>query len=270
MWLQEVEGRVLEQFIYDGVSLADANAMRRLPPVHRDLFDNFVFAATAVAVGESDWSRFPIACLGYVSAVHGDLTLVPPLIPPDTADVVADVLSRFTPFESGDERVADGSRINEGQYRLAEELFTRLGGDGGDGARAAGARAHSRMMSARIADGFVHPVIGSHIWSDVPAAPRAHPGSGPEVTVLELVQQLLARWRLFPAERAGVERDILAEARSIGWSGVRAPMATLGLSGWYAHLPEGVGVTCREAHDTSDDPARRVVDEQARPRHEDR
>ena len=128
MWLQEVEGRVLEQFIYDGVSLADASAMRRLPPVHRDLFDNFVFAATAVAVGESDWSRFPIACLGYMSAVHGALTSVPPLIPPDTADVVADVLSRFTPFKSGDERVADGSRINEGQYRLAEELFTRLGG----------------------------------------------------------------------------------------------------------------------------------------------
>ncbi|WP_143545400.1 MULTISPECIES: hypothetical protein [unclassified Rhodococcus (in: high G+C Gram-positive bacteria)] len=268
--MQEVEGRILEQFIYDGVSLADANAMRRLPPVHRDLFDNFVFAATAVAVGESDWSRFPIASLGYMSAVHGDLTLVPPLIPPDAADVVADVLSRFTPFKSGDERVADGSRINEDQYRLAEELFTRLGGDRGDGARAAGARAHSRMMSARIADGFVHPVIGAHIWSDVPAAPRAHPGSGPEVTVLELVEGLLARWRQFPVERAGVERDILTEARSIGWSGVRAPMATDGLSGWYAHPPEGAGVTGREAHATSDNPARSVVDEQARPRHEDR
>lgn len=270
MWLQEVEGRVLEQFIYDGVSLADANAMRRLPPVHRDLFDNFVFAATAVAVGESDWSRFPIACLGYMSAVHGDLTLVPPLISPDTADVVADVLSRFTPFESGDERVADGSRINEGQCRLAEELFTRLGGDRGDGARAAGARAHSRMMSARIADGFVHPVIGAHIWSDVPAAPRAHPGSGPEVTVLELVEGIHARWRQFPAERAGAERDILTEARSIGWSGVHAPMSTNAPSSWYAHSPETAGVTGREAHATSDNPARCVVDEQARPRHEDR
>ncbi|WP_141214723.1 MULTISPECIES: hypothetical protein [unclassified Rhodococcus (in: high G+C Gram-positive bacteria)] len=185
--MQEVEGRVLEQFIYDGVSLADANAMRRLPPVHRDLFDDFVFAATAVVVGESDWSRFPIACLGYMSAVHGDLTLVPPLIPPDIADVVADVLLHFTPFKSGDERVADGSRINEGQYRLAEELFIRLGGDRGDGARTAGARAHSRMMSARSADAFVHPVIGAHIWSDVLAAPRAYPGSSPEVVVLELV-----------------------------------------------------------------------------------
>jgi hypothetical protein len=126
------------------------------------------------------------------------------------------------------------------------------------------------MMSARIADGFVHPVIGAHIWSDVPAAPRAHLGSGPEVTVLELVEGLLARWRQFPAERAGAERDILTEARSIGWLGVRAPMSTDDAGGWYAHSPEGSGVTGREAHATSDDPARRMVDEQARPRHEDR
>ncbi|MGU3438446.1 hypothetical protein ACNHUS_36235 [Actinomycetes bacterium M1A6_2h] len=237
MWLHDVEGRVLEQFVYDGVSFADADAMRRLPPVHRDLFDNFLFTATAVAVGEGEWSKFPIACMGYLSAVHGDLTLMPPLIPPDTAAVVADVLSRFTPFVAGDTRVEGAGRINDKQYRLAGEFFLSLGGDRGDGARAAGARAHSRMLSARIADGFVHPVIGAHLWSDVPAAPPPHPDSGPEITVLEHVQGLVVRWRSFPAERAGVEREMLTEARAVGWSEVRAPMAADDPGGWYVRSP---------------------------------
>jgi hypothetical protein len=244
--LQEVEGRTLEQFVYDGVSLADADAMRRLTPFHRDLFDNFVFTASAVAVGESDWSRFSIACMGYLSAVHGDLALVPPLIPPDTAAVVAGVLSRFTRFRSGDTRVADGSRINEEQYRLAKELFFGLGADRGDGAYAAGARAHSRMMSARIADGFVHPAIGAHLWSDVPAAPMAHPNSGPEITVLESVQELIATWRAFPTERPRTERDILTAAGFVGWSGVEAPMAAGDSGGWFVPSPEGAGTVGAE------------------------
>lgn len=252
MWFQDVEGRTLEQFVDDGVSLADADAMRRLPPFHRDLFDDFVFTSTAVALGESDWSRFPIACMAYLSAVRGDLTLVPPLIPPDTAAVVAGVLSRFTRFSSGDTRVADGSRINEEQYRLAEELFFRLGADRGDGVHAAGARAHSRMMSARIADGFVHPAIGAHLWSDVPAAPKAHPNSGPEIPVLESVQQLVATWRALPAERAGAERDILTAAGSVGWSQVVAPEAAEDSDGWFVRPPEGAGTMGAKATGAED------------------
>ncbi|WP_156399561.1 hypothetical protein [Rhodococcus sp. Leaf278] len=250
--MQEVEGRTLERFVYDGVSLADADAMRRLPPFHRDLFDNFVFTASAVAVGESDWSRFPIACMGYMSAVHGDLALVPPLIPPDTAAVVTGVLSRFTRFRSGDKRVADGSRINQEQYRLAEELFFDLGADCGDGVCAAGARAQSRMLSARIADGFVHPAIGAHLWSDVPAAPMAQPNSGPEITVLESVRTLIATWRDFPTERPRTERDILTAARCVGWSGVEAPMAAGGSDGWYVRSPEGAGTVGAEGTRSGD------------------
>lgn len=118
MWLQEVEGRTLEQFVYDGVSLAAADSMRRLPPFHRDLFDDFVFTASAVAVGESDWARFPIACMGYLSAVHGDLTVVPPLIPPDTAAVVRGCF----PDSHDSDPVTHASRMDHASTRSSIDL----------------------------------------------------------------------------------------------------------------------------------------------------
>lgn len=93
--------------------------------------------------------------------------------------------------------------------------------------------------------------------------PSQSNASEPCKAATHLVEGLLARWCQFPAERAGAERDIFTEARSIGWSGVRAPRDTDGLSGWYAHSPEDSGVTGLEADATSDGPARRVVDDQA-------
>lgn len=175
--LVNVEGRVLEGFLYRGLALAEADSMRRMPPVHRDLFDDFLYNATIVSVGEGDWARFPIACIGYLSAIGGDLHRPPPLIPPDVAATVADILSRFRQGKPKDPLVAGLGRITEPQYQLAQRLFYELGGDLGDGLYAAGLRVYSKMMSARISDGFVHPAVGGHMWSDVPAGPPHLPDS---------------------------------------------------------------------------------------------
>lgn len=239
MWLQRVEAHILEQYVREGVSLTVADSMRRLPPVHRDYFDDFVFTATAVAVGESGWDRFSIACMQYLSLAGNELAAVPPLIPRAVAEVVADVLSRFERFRVGDDRV-DGVRVNATQIGLGEELFAGLGGDRGDGPLAAGARAHGRMMSARIADGFVHPAIGAHLWSDTTAAPAPTPASAQETMVLERVRDLVVTWRARPDRRPDLEREIVTTAQKFGWSDVGAPVAAEETGGWYVEPPEGL------------------------------
>ena len=92
-----------------------------------------------------------------------------------------------------------------------------LGGDHDDGVHAAGTRAYSKMMSARIGDGFVHPVVGSHFWSDVYAAESRHPTMGPHVTVLPTIAAAVERWHASPADRPRCERIICDRAHSRGW-----------------------------------------------------
>ncbi|MFX1760461.1 hypothetical protein [Rhodococcus sp. As11] len=215
--LVNVEGRVLEGFLYRGLALAEADSMRRMPPVHRDLFDDFLYNATIVAVGEGDWARFPIACMGYLSAIGGDLHRPPPLIPPDVVATVADILSRFRQGKPKDPLVAGLGRITEPQYQLAQRLFYELGGDLGDGLYAAGLRVYSKMMSARISDGFVHPAVGGHMWSDVPAGPPHLPDSGRDVTILDTIAALSKAWRTSPADRPAIERSIVDHAHTLGW-----------------------------------------------------
>lgn len=219
MWLQNVESKILDGYlIRAGLSLAEADGMRRLPPMHREYFDDFIFTATAMAVGEADGAAFGRACLGYRSAVGGDLHRTPHLIPPDVAEVVVSVVSEFEPFRAGDERVTGRGRINKPQMDLTEQLYYRLGGDLGDGLLAAGARVHSRMLSARIADGFVHPAVGAQLWSETPAAPRRLPDSGPDITVLDSIGEAVAEWVSAPAERPCLERRIVSTAHTLGWS----------------------------------------------------
>lgn len=219
MWLQDVERNVLDGYlIRAGVSLAEADGMRRLPPMHREYFDDFIFTATAMAVGEADGAAFGRACLAYRSAVGDDLHRAPQLIPPDVADVVVSVVTDFEPFRAGDERVTGRGRINKAQMDLVEQLYYSLGGDLGDGLSGAGARVHSKMLSARIADGFVHPAVGAHIWSDTPAAPRRHQDSGPDITVLDSIADAAAAWVSTQTERPSLERRIVSTAQSLGWS----------------------------------------------------
>ncbi|AWK75058.1 hypothetical protein CBI38_29415 [Rhodococcus oxybenzonivorans] len=216
--LLDVEGRVLEQFLNEGLTFAEADGWRRFAPVHRDLFDNFLFIATTPAVGEGTWARFPTACTMYLSAVGGDLQRPPPLIPPEVAATVAEVLSQFRRTQPGDKFVEGLGRITEHQYQLAEQLFYGLGGDLGDGLWAAGLRVYSKMMSARISDGFVHPALGGHLWHDVPAGPPHLPDSGRDVTILDTIEALSQTWRTSRTERPRIERTILDHAHTLGWT----------------------------------------------------
>nr|NIL82379.1 hypothetical protein [Rhodococcus kroppenstedtii] len=219
MWLQDVERNVLGGYLmHPEITMAAADGMRRTVPTHRDYFDDFLFTATAMAVGEGDGYTFVRACLAYKSVVGAELDSTPPLVPPAVAAVVSDVVGRFEGRSRGDQRVPYRGNITRTQLDLAEELYLTLGEDLGDGPHAAGARVHSRMLSARIADGFVHPVVGAHIWSDIPAAPARRPGSGRAITVLDDVDAAVRTWAASPAERPEIERVILDAAHGVGWN----------------------------------------------------
>ena len=73
------------------------------------------------------------------------------------------------------------------------------------------------MMSARIADSFVHPVIGGWIWSDILVAEHPDSAAGPEVTVLPAIAEAVEIWRNSPRDRPRCERIILGRARALGW-----------------------------------------------------
>ncbi|UNN02023.1 hypothetical protein [Rhodococcus opacus] len=230
---------MLEQFLTEGLTFGEADGWRRFAPVHRDLFDNFLLIATTPAVGEGTWAKFSIACTMYLSAVGGDLQRPPPLIPPEVASTVAEVLSQFRQKQPGEKFVEGLGRITEHQYQLAEQLFYGLGGDLRDGLWAAGLRVYSKMMSARISDGFVHPALGGHLWHDVPAGPPHLPDSGRDITILDTIESLSQRWRTSRTERPCIERTILEHAHTLGWTeDLGKPQARPGAS--YAAKPPTV------------------------------
>ncbi|ORM38157.1 hypothetical protein BFL43_00990 [Williamsia sp. 1135] len=223
-----------------GVVPWEADSLRRFPPIHRDLFDNFLFSATRFAVGEGDWSTFPHACRRYLSATSGELQRPPPLIPPAVADTVAEVLSRFRQRETGEKFVAGiAGRVTAHEQQLAEQLFFALGDDRGDGLSAAGLRVYSKMMSARISDGFVHPAVGAHIWGDVPAGPPHLPSGGPHIRILRTIEALSRQWVTSPADRPKIERMIIDRAHTLGWR-TESPGLVEGSPGqWEATPPPG-------------------------------
>lgn len=238
MLLLDVEDRVLEGFLFrSGVTPWDADSMRRLPPVHRNLFDSFLFRMTRVAVGEGDWSTFPHACRVYLAAVGDALERPPPLIPPDVAATVAELLSQFRWHKPGEKFVDESSRVTEPQQQLAKRLFYALGGDHGDGFQAAGLRVYSKMISGRISDGFVHPAVGGHIWGDVSAGPPYRANGGPHIRILRTIEALSRQWESSPAGRPKIERMILDRAHTRGWRTESPGMVEVSPGRWYATPP---------------------------------
>lgn len=231
------EDAILEQFVFGSMAVTQVDGMRRLVPFRRDAFDHFVYRATRFAVGEGTWDTFVLGSQRYLKIVDGCLDEVPPLIPPDVAEIVATTLSRFRRRDPG-EPVLDGHQeTTEFHEFLGEELMFALGGDHGDGVSAAGTRTYSKMMSARIGDGFVHPAVGGHLWSDIPAAPLPGPAGGGHMTVLPQVGALVAQWRTNPADRPRCERLILDRAHARGWRTIDVPGGNNPSAGWYAHAP---------------------------------
>lgn len=221
MEIRGVEDRVLERFLY-GVDAADADGMRRFPPLRRDQFDAFVFDATRWVVGEAHVQSFAGACLRYqASNQHNGLSATRrpvPLIPLSVTDAVAELVSLWRSPESGEPRL-DGELFTVREADLRDALYLAIGGDSGDGPVAAGLRVYSRLWSARIGDGFVHPAVGAHIWGDIPAS-RAeelqHTG-GPHLVGIGTARALSGRWQDELNDRPTIEREIMGLAHTLGW-----------------------------------------------------
>ena len=221
MEIRGVEDRVLERFLYS-VDPSDADGMRRFPPLRRDRFDAFVFDATRWVVGEAHVDSFAGACLRYqASNQRNDPSAMQrpvPLIPSSVTEAVAELVSLWRSPESGESRL-DGEWFTEREADLRDGLYLAIGGDRGDGPVAAGLRVYSRLWSARIGDGFVHPAVGAHKWGDIPAS-RAeelqHTG-GPHMAGIATASALPGRWQDEPSERPTIEREIMGLAHSLGW-----------------------------------------------------
>lgn len=214
----DIEDRVLGSLLFGAVSVTEADLLRRNVPFTRDVFDHFIHRATQYSIVEGTWDTFVGESHRYLAITRNQpCDLLPPLIPPHVAATVADIMSRFRRRQPG-ERVIDGHELTTAaQQRVGEELMFALGGDHGDGVHAAGTRAFSMMMSARIGDGFVHPVIGGRVLSSIMAAEHPDPHGGPHLRVLPTIAAAVETWRTSPTDRARCERIIIHRAHIRGW-----------------------------------------------------
>lgn len=220
MEIRGIEDRVLERFLYR-VDPADADGMRRYPPLRRDQFDALLFDATRWVVGEASQQSFGGACRRYQAANRFDqaeLRRPVPLVPPSVTASVAQFVSQWRSPEAGEPRVS-GERITKREANLRDQLYLDLGGDRDDGPGAAGLRVHSQMWSARIGDGFVHPAVGAHVWSDIPAssAQELEQTGGPHIAAIAAAGALARQWQNEPADRPSIERHIMDLAHTLGW-----------------------------------------------------
>lgn len=217
----EIENRAFDEFLFTAVPLSEVDLLRRTVPTARDVFDQFLFHATAYAVYEGTWDMFVGASRRFLNITgRRPGVFLPPLIPPDVAEAVADIMSRF-PCQQPGVPIIDGHQMTTpDQRRIGDELMLTLGGDHGDGVHAAGTRAYTKMMSARIGDGFVHPVVGGRVWSRILDARIPTPDAGPPLTGLPSIAHAVDEWLAASAvDRSKWERHIIDHAHSHGWTG---------------------------------------------------
>ena len=217
MYILEVEGRVLDR-LSQLADPTDAEAMRRYAPIRRDRFDNFIFEATRWAMDDGAPDSFSLACNSYQAAYRSDPAAIGgpvPLVPPAVTEQVGSIVSRWRLGE----QVAGEWALPDDEAQLRDELYLSLGGDLGDGLAAAGCRLCSRMWSARIGDGFVHPAIGGHIWNGNGATDRSDlaDAGDPLIAGLDAVGDMTARWQAEPENRSLLDREIVDLAHTLGW-----------------------------------------------------
>lgn len=217
MHLLEVEGSVRVLFGRTG-GPAVAEAMRRYVPIRRNQFDNFIYEATQWAVDGGASDSFSWACK-HLQAVHRlDPTVIGdsvPLVPPTVSAHIDRIVSRWRPGEQAPWAID----LPQEEARLRDELYLSLGGDLGDGLAAAGRRLCSRMWSARIGDGFVHPAVGGYIWNGNAgsnAGDLAGVG-GPLIAAIYAVGEMAGRWQSEPDNRPVIDREIVDLAHTLGW-----------------------------------------------------
>lgn len=217
IYIVEVEAKVIAG-LSNQVAPGAAEALCRHTPIRRDTFDSFIFEATQWARDDGAANSFSFACEHLRAARNGDLATGEPvpLVPLAVTKHVEQTVARWrrVPQDPWAIDLPD----DEAQHR--DELYLSLGGDRGDGLAAAGRRLCSRMWSARIADGFVHPAVGAYLWNDNSGshgAVHADVG-GPLISALYAAGDMWGRWSREPRHRSAIECEITDSARKLGWS----------------------------------------------------
>lgn len=217
MYILDVEGTVLARFS-NLVAPEDAEALRRRTPIRRDRFDNFIFEATRWAVDDGASDSFSWACKHVIAAHQEDAATVGgpvPGVPQTVTEHVDRIVSRWRPGQ----QVPGAIDLPDQEAQFRDELYLRLGGDLGDGPAAAGSRLCSRMWSARIADGFVHPAIGGLIWNGNAGSNGGDDvdAGGPLIAAIYAVGGMWGRWQAEPENRPDIDRAITNLAHTLGW-----------------------------------------------------
>ncbi|MBT0568170.1 hypothetical protein [Williamsia sp. CHRR-6] len=217
VYIAEVETSVVS-LLSKGQSPEAVEALRRQVPIQREAFDSFVFQATQWARDDGAADSFSFACERLRAARQRDAAAIGQpvtLIPPSVSDHVDRIVSRWRRIPP----IPGSLELPGEEAQLRDELYSSLGGDLGDGRAAAGWRVHSRMWSARISDGFVHPAVGAYLWHDNAgrySQDRVVVG-GPLIAALSAAGEMWGRWWREPQHRVAIEQEITAFASMLGW-----------------------------------------------------
>lgn len=217
MHILEVEEQVRERMLHLA-GPADTYIMRRCAPSRRNQFDNFIFEATRWAADDGAPDSFSLACNHFQAAHRSNSAAIGepvPLIPPAIAEHVGSIVSRW---RRGQQAAGEWD-LPDGEAQLRDELYLSLGTDLGDGLAAAGRRLCSRMWSARVGDGFVHPAIGGHIWNDNSGSDGGDlaDAGGPLIAAIYAAGDMTTRWQAEPGNRPHIDREIIDLAHTLGW-----------------------------------------------------
>lgn len=215
LWMiSEREAAFLHRAVLAGEFTMDAaDSFRRFTPASRELFDEFLDRLIAYPVGDGTWD---MVSSYFVSYSH---RLFPPAQPPALIpDRVVHVLKSFAQQYRGrraGEFVIDGHSLTVGhQCHVLERLVFQLGGC--DELLRAGLNLHSKLASARIRDGFVHPGIGVQTWAEV-ASFTPDSWEGPEIEAIHEAAKLAERWVEDSQRRDQWELAIQSLALTVSW-----------------------------------------------------
>lgn len=217
--IAERELRLLERAILSGdVAPADADSMRRLVPIDRDICDGILLRLTAFPLNEGTWDVFTGSFAPYAELMQSRDWRPPPLIPLHVVDTLTDAGRRFRRRQSGEPVITGHSTTSAHQRDLAEGIVRELGGHNGDASLPeAGLRIYSKLISARIRDGWVHPAIGAQAWSDGGVHAQSAMKGDRLIEAIHSAGGLYQHWLDDHAKRPALESQIIDLAHSVGW-----------------------------------------------------
>ncbi|MDL9948980.1 hypothetical protein QSJ19_26050 [Gordonia sp. ABSL11-1] len=213
----ERESFFLTQALVRGhVSPVEADAMRRVVPVDRDVFDDIALRLTVAPLDEGTWETASGPFLEYGRYLRTDAWRQPPLVPPEVTGAVFAAATGYRQWRPGEPRLEGHGSTAVHQVEVLTNLIQKLAGSAYNDLHQAARRVYSQVMASRIRDGFVHPVIGARVWALIDAPP---PHASEDERAIQTVAELSRTWTTTTGrhQRRDLESSIAQLALQVAW-----------------------------------------------------